>query len=220
MRRLFVLIVACICGLMLFASCSKSPLHSSDNTNPSPADDLRESSSSVEKTNQSNMNYNEEKKMEKVLRSLVNNNYDCITQLFYYGHLPYNADSIDEVNHTAIVDSKKFATLNDIKQYLSTFYVDKEVDRLLNDYFESNPLYFEENGFLRINLDQASNAGIPVEWKNFTVESINVDGDTCSFSVKVEYDIDELYVGDPVATYEFNAVNNDGWKLVKAVYKP
>lgn len=166
------------------------------------------------------LNDDEENGMKEILEPLIGKNYDCITQLFYYGHLPYKTDSVDDVNHTAVVNSEQFASLNDIKWYLSSIYIEEEVDRLLNDYYESKPLYYEQDGTLRINLDQASNAGLPAEWKKYTIDTVNVDGNVCRFTVQVEYDVDELYVGDSIETFEFEALNSDGWKLVKAVYMP
>ena len=57
-----------------------------------------------QRTTGSDMNKNTADHMKTVLKSLVDKNYFCITQLFYFGHLPYNENNICSKNFPSSFD--------------------------------------------------------------------------------------------------------------------
>lgn len=158
--------------------------------------------------------------MLETFNKLVDDNYTCITKLFYFGHLPYGDIEMDGDVAYAKVDSEEFKSLVDIKNFLNGIYVTDEVDRLLNNYFDEQPLYFDKDGVLYLYLAQASNAGMPMAWKDYSIEIVEQTSDRCIFEVTATYNVDELFEGDPEAKYTFVAVNNDGWRLETAVSNP
>lgn len=162
----------------------------------------------------------EDSNMLETLNKLVDDNYICITKLFYFGHLPYGDVEMDGDIPFAKIDSEEFKTYDDIKRFLEGIYVQEEVDRLLNNYFEGQPLYFDKDGILYLYLDQASNAGMPIGWKDYSIEIVDESDDRCVFEVTAEYIEDELRVGDDEGKYTFVAINNNGWRLETAVSDP
>jgi len=158
--------------------------------------------------------------MNMELANLVDKNLLCITRLFYYGHLPYKEDTIDESTHTAEVSSEEFINLRDIQSFLSEIYVEEEVDRLLFHCFEGKPLYFEEEGVLKISVDIASAAGLPRIWEDYSIEVESADERRCEFLAKVRYIADKNCKGNEEETYHFSATKTTKWKLEKTVYLP
>ena len=171
----------------------------------------------IEDNTTSNMEDND---MLETLNKLVDENYTCITQLFYFGHLPYGDVEMDGDVAFAKVISEEFKTFNDIKTFLDGIYVQEEVNRLLNNYFDEQPLYFDKDGTLYLYLSQASNAGMPMAWKDYSIEVVEQTSDRCVFEVTATYNADELLEGDTEGKYIFVAVNNDGWRLETAVSNP
>lgn len=156
--------------------------------------------------------------MEKLLRDLVEKNYTCITELFFFGNLPYGeVISLDGV-YVAKTSSDKYKTLDDIKKFLSQTYVDDETSRLLGRYFAGKPLYFERDGELYVYAEQTTGAGLPSPWEEFNIKIENSTNTTCRFDVYVKYAVTPS--GDFCNRYVFEAVNNGTWRLKNAVTKP
>lgn len=164
--------------------------------------------------------YMEEGNMLEILKKLVDDNYICITKLFYFGHLPYGDVEMDGDVAYAKVISEEFRSISDVKNFLEAIYVVDEVDRLLNYYFEGQPLYFDKGGALYLYLAQASNAGMPMEWKNYSIEIVEQTTERCIFEVTATYNADEFLEGDTEAKYTFVAVNSNGWRLETAESNP
>lgn len=156
--------------------------------------------------------------MTEVLKELVDRNYDCISRIFYYGYLSYDAESV--VNDVAIVTSDEFATLEDLKRYLEDIYVPVEVERLLYDYFEGEPMYVDVDGMLAVDVMHISGAGMAVPWDSYSIEKIEMDGDKCSFAVLVKYQVGEGFVGVSEEQYCFQATLDEKWRLDRVVYLP
>lgn len=158
----------------------------------------------------------EEKIMENLMRELVQKNYICITELFYFGNLPYKNTEIDGVDEIAKVQSNKYQSLNDVREYLNGVYVADEVERLITSYFDGRPLYFEKNGTLYLYVNQTTSAGIPLPWESFDINILSSNDDSCSFEAIVKY-IDGA--GDN-NVFAFKAKNENGWKLESVVRNP
>jgi len=156
--------------------------------------------------------------MFSVLKELVDENYYCITELFCYGNLSYDLNSVN--NEKAIVTSERFKSISDLKEYLLQIYIEQEVERLLNQYSDGEPFYFEQDGKLYINVNRVVGAGLGRPWNSYDIVILNQSEKSCSFAVKVTYEEDELYVGDSEERYLFEAVYEEKWLLKEIVNKP
>ena len=162
----------------------------------------------------------EESNMIEILNNLVDGNYTCITKLFYYGHLPFDDTETTEQHGVAKVKSSEFQSIADIRSFLSSIYVSDTVEELINNYSEGEPLYFEKDGVLYEYLDAASFAGMATPWGSYKINIIDKTDEQCRFEAIVQFPADELRVGADTASYQFTAVNENGWKLKGVVQKP
>ena len=169
----------------------------------------------IENTQSENAYSMEEDIMEEILRNLVEKNYSCITELFYYGNLPYEDVIQQDGVRIAKAKSEKYKSVDDIKRFLEQVYIQEEVDRLLVEYINQQPLYFEQDSELFMYVDQTTSAGIPIPWKAFEIEIKTINDSICKFEAVVEYHSD-IYEGDK-ERYEFQATNKDGWRLNSVV---
>ncbi len=158
----------------------------------------------------------EEFRMENTMKELVNENYTCITELFYYGNLPYGEVIIEDGEAIAEIESDKFKSLQDIETYLSKIYVSDEVERLIDNYLNNQPLYFEKNGGLYLYVEQSTSAGLPAPWDSFKIEIVNSSENECEFNAIVKY----MYDTENEYEYSFKAIKENSWKLCSVVYKP
>ena len=111
--------------------------------------------------------------MVETLKKLVENNYKCITELFYFGNLPYIETAINGEAPIAKVSSDEYKSLSDIEGFLNEIYIPDQVEELMHDYFEG-ALYLEHEGTLCLYANKTTSAGIPIPWKDFEIEIINV----------------------------------------------
>lgn len=162
----------------------------------------------------------EDTEMEATFRELVDNNYFCITTLFYYGVLPFDASGAANDGQFATVKSDEFNNIDAIRSFLTKTYTQSEVDRLINHYINGTPLYFDNKGALMVDLSQASYAGMPTPWESYTVTIVNKDDGKWIFTVDAQYPSDPLREGPSNGIYSFCAVYEDGWKLSEMVYRP
>lgn len=154
--------------------------------------------------------------MENLMRELVQKNYVCITELFYFGNLPFGDTENDGINEIAKVQSNKYRSLDDIKVFLNEVYVADEVERLMTDYFDGRPLYFEKNGSLYLYMSQTTAAGIPLPWESFEINILSYNDESCSFEAVVKY-IDGAGENN---IFAFEAQKEDGWRLESVVRNP
>lgn len=158
--------------------------------------------------------------MESTFRELVDSNYFCITTMFYYGVLPFDASGATSDEQFATVKSDKFNNVDAIRSFLTKTYTQAEVDRLLNHYIDGTPLYIDNEGALMVDLSQASYAGMPTPWESYTVTIVSIDDEKCIFTVDAQYPSDPLREGPNNGIYSFCAIYEDGWKLSEMVYRP
>ena len=156
-------------------------------------------------------------KMIDILYNLVDRDYICMTKLFDCGLLDYDENTCIENGdfRSYIVVDKDFTTLGDIEAFLKETYVQSEVYRLMNEYYGSDPRYYEDSGKLRINISGPSNPGLP--WDERKIENVVLNGDVCEFNVISKF-IDP-YDGKQFDTlYKFEATLENGeWKLTHIV---
>lgn len=162
----------------------------------------------------------EDSEMESILRELVDNNYTCITTMFYYGTLPFDTYEGADDDQFAAVKSDEFDNIETIRSFLGKTYTQKEVERLITHYINGSPLYVDDGGTLMIDLSQATFAGMPTLWENYTITIVNKNDEKCLFTVETQYPSDPLHEGPNNAAYSFCAVYESGWKLSEMVYKP
>lgn len=162
----------------------------------------------------------EDIEMESTFRELVDSNYFCITTLFYYGVLPFDATGAASDDQFATVKSDEFNNIDALRAFLTKTYTQAEVDRLLNHYIDGTPLYVDNEGALMVDLSQASYAGMPTPWESYTVTIVSKDDEKCVFTVDAQYPSDPLREGPSNGVYSFCAIYEDGWKLSEMVYKP
>lgn len=162
----------------------------------------------------------EDSEMEQILRELVDNNYICISTMFYYGVLPFDTSEAAEDAQYVTVQSEEFSSIEALRAFLAKTYTQSEVDRLLNRYRDGNPLYVDDGGVLKVNLSQASYAGMVAPWESYTISVVSKDDEKCIFTVDAQYPSDPLREGPNHAVYSFCAVYESGWKLSEMVFKP
>lgn len=151
--------------------------------------------------------------MEKLMREPVPKNYVCITELFYFGNLPYENTEIAGVDEVAKVQSNKYQTLDEVRSFLNEVYVADEVEKLIYNYFDGCPLYFEKNGSLYLYVSQTTSAGIPFPWDSIERNIVSSGEDYCTFKAIVKY---VEGVGEN-NFFNFETKNENGWKLVSVV---
>lgn len=162
----------------------------------------------------------EDSEMESILRKLVDNNYTCITTMFYYGTLPFDTSEGAGDGQFVAVKSDEFDNIETIRSFLGKTYTQKEVERLITHYIDGSPLYVDDGGALMIDLSQATFAGMPTPWENYTITIVSQTDKKCFFTVEAKYPLDPLREGPNNAAYSFCAVYESGWKLSEMVYKP
>ena len=156
-----------------------------------------------------------QEEMTKILRSLVDLHYECITKIYKFGCLPFENPEYTDGRNIAKVNSAEFSSFEQLQTYLSQIYTSAETARILKKAPEEEPLYFDKNGALYVNLDRASFAGLPAPWKEYSVSIAELTEQMCRFLVCVSYQEDTLRIGAGEITYEFTAVCENGWKLEK-----
>ncbi len=206
--------------LLVFSACTaKVPLKTDPlDTNPSNESGLNNESQEQQNPSETDGpgSVEEENAIKEIMRELVEENYTCITELFYFGNLPHGQVEMNGNVPIAKVESSKYKTLEELKAHLYGIYTSEEADRLIYNYFDERPLYFEKDGELYINVDQTSAAGIPIPWESFEINIRSYDANMCSFVAEVTF-IEDAKINEK-GIYSFEAVNSDGWRL-KAVIK-
>ena len=173
---------------------------------------------SIKKWNKVEIILEETDGMLNELKKLVDENYYCITKLFCYGNLPYDLNHVAERKATTL--SERFNSLCELQDYLSQIYVGTEVERLINNYYDNTPLYFEQDDILYINLELVSGAGMVRPWKDYGLTVLEQDENSCLFATKVSFEEDHMHVGEEEESYVFRAVYEKGWRLEKMVSTP
>lgn len=147
----------------------------------------------------------------ETLRTLVDENYVCITSMYEFGRLPHGETGTDLTAH---VLSEEFRSVTDIEDYLKTVYCEAEVNRLMEGDPEEGPLYFEKDGVLVMRDDMPYGGGLFAPWTDYEITVKEQDESTCRFEITVNY---EDYGSNEKERYSFTAVYEDTWKLEKMV---
>lgn len=151
---------------------------------------------------------------EEDIRRLVDENYYCITHIFAFAYLEFEYD--EWINEAPVaVSDERFKTFQELEDYLRSVYVQEEVDYLLYEYWDGEPLYFEQDEVFMMKMVM-NGGGMFCGWKDYTIEEINIEGNSCKFVILVQYS-EEI---DQTDRYVFQATYNEEWLLDEMVSKP
>ncbi len=109
-----------------------------------------------------------------LINILVNSNAEFVNEVFKKNHLPIDEKSTIQkgADSFAPVVSDKYKTLADLKEHLSSIYMEKSVDNILNN----PPQYVDIDGKLYFNMKYAE-SDYHVDWSSPAVSaSINDEG--------------------------------------------
>lgn len=155
---------------------------------------------------------------EEELRALMEENLFCMRCVFTLDTLPRG--DIIQGESVYKVDDDRFQTLADLEEYVRGVYCREEADRLLYNYpYEGEPLYFDVDGALCIDMDRAGAKGYYVDWTDFGLTVSSADDTMCEFTVTglVEEPAEEPVYVEYKA--DARALCEDGrWVLEKMIY--
>lgn len=156
---------------------------------------------------------------EEELRALMEENLYCMRNIFTLGTLPYGESPIQGENIYKVED-ERFATFADLEEYVRGVYCKETADMYLYNYpYEGEPLYFDVDGQLCIDINRAGTKGYYVDWTDFGLDITSADESVCEFTVT---GLAEEPADEPTFTeYTVNAkaVCEDGkWVLEKMIY--
>lgn len=156
---------------------------------------------------------------EEELRALMEENLYCMRYVFTLGTLPYGESPIQGENIYKVED-ERFATFADLEEYVRSVYCKETADMYLYNYpYEGEPLYFDVDGQLCIDINRAGAKGYYVDWTDFGLDITSADDSVCEFTVT---GLAEKPADEPTFTeYTVNAkaVCEDGrWVLEKMIY--
>lgn len=156
---------------------------------------------------------------EEELRALMEENLYCMRNIFTLGTLPYGESPVQGENIYKVED-QRFAAFADLEEYVRGVYCKETADMYLYNYpYEGEPLYFDVDGQLCIDINRAGAKGYYVDWTDFGLDIISADDSVCEFTVT---GLAEEPADEPTFTeYTVNAkaVCEDGrWVLEKMIY--
>ena len=153
---------------------------------------------------------------EKGIRALVDENINCITNIFEQGALPTQGKPLKD--HIYQVDGSKYKSYAEFEAYILSVYCSKTANMLLKNYpSKGDPKYLNIDGKLCINMDKVGGRGYYVDWTEYKVKITKSEDETCEFTLTAsiegpsETPTKEEYTVDSSAVYE-----NGHW-LLKAV---
>lgn len=155
---------------------------------------------------------------EEELRTLMEQNLDCMRYIFSLGTLAYSGDPVQGDSVYKVDD--RFSTFAELEEYVRGVYCREEADRLLYNYpYEGEPLYFDVDGALCIDANRAGAKGYYVDWTDFGLTINSADDTMCEFTVTglMEEPAEEPVYVEYKA--DARAVCEDGkWVLEKMIY--
>lgn len=156
---------------------------------------------------------------EEGIRALMAENLNCMYNIFVLNHLPIQGDFVAGQSIYP-VNTYKFATFEEFENYVRSVYSKETADLYLYNFpYEGEPMYFEKDCLLYIDLNKVGGKGYYVDWSNYTVTINSCENDACSFTLnaQVEWPGEEPQAQDyPV---EGKAVFENGtWLLTKMLF--
>lgn len=152
----------------------------------------------------------------KQLRRLVDDNFYCMERVLGLGFLPYGGDPVAE-DHIYRVQSDRFTTYAQLREYLLTVYTEEETEKLLDH--GGYPPYLDVDGYLCIDMHHTGGKGYYVDWTNYELTLDSMDGVECRFTVTgvieepAEEPVKEPYSAAATAVYE-----NGRWVLAAMIW--
>lgn len=156
---------------------------------------------------------------EDELRALMEENLFCMRYVFTLGTLPHGDDPV-QGESVYKVEDERFQTFADLEEYVRSVYCTETADMYLYNYpYEGEPLYFDVDGQLCLDINRAGSKGYYVDWTDFGLTITSANDTVCEFTVT---GLAEEPAAEPTYTeYTVNAraVCEDGkWVLEKMIY--
>lgn len=152
----------------------------------------------------------------KQLRRLMDENLYCMQRVLTLGFLPYGGDPVAE-DHIYRVQSDRFTTYAQLREYLLTVYTEEETENLLNH--GGYPTYLDVDGYLCIDVHHTGGKGYYVDWTNYELTLDSMESAACHFTVTgvieepAEVPVKEPYSATATAVYE-----NGRWVLTAMIW--
>ncbi len=152
---------------------------------------------------------------EDEMRSLVDANYKCVTNIFEV-RLEGDWDAEGRIP----VTDDAFANYADLEAYIREIYVKEEADYLLYRYSGGLPTYWEADGVFYMR-DELCGGGpcFGCAWESYTIEEYTLDDNQCEFTVLAKYSEESAPENVAEENYYFTATYENGWKLDSMVCK-
>lgn len=155
---------------------------------------------------------------EDELRTLMEENLFCMRHVFTLGTLPHGDVPIQGESVYKVEDDR-FQTFTDLEEYVRSVYCTETADMYLYNYpYEGEPLYFDADGQLCIDIYRSGEKGYYVDWTDFGLAIIYADDTVCEFTVT---GLAEEPAAEPTYTeYTVNAkavCENGRWVLEKMI---
>lgn len=141
----------------------------------------------------------------KQLSNLFNENLYCMNRLLTLGSLPTGSTPI-QGDHVYPVESDRFQTYAQLKEYLHTVYTAEATELLLDN--NGMPVYLDVDGKLCVDTYHVGGKGYFVDWTGYKLTIADVQGSTCHFTVSgtltdpADEPTPEPYTANGTAVYE------------------
>lgn len=120
---------------------------------------------------------------EGMLSNLVEKNFYCLENIYYFGNLPYKSSPFSDSAYF-IVNSKKFPDYKTLKDYFYSVYSDDIADLYMTAYPSGTGGYGDIDGKLVIYPDIVfDGAQYSVDFTDFSLENVTESSGTYSFNV-------------------------------------
>lgn len=172
MKRILTFIFALILMTGMFVACSPYKKEEDNHQNMS--------------NNSQNGGSTEPTLTEEGIRALMTENLNCMLNIFVLNHLPIQGDFVDGQSIYP-VNTDKFATFAEFEAYVRSVYTKETADLYLYNFpYEGEPMYFEKDGLLYIDMNKVGGKGYYVDWSDYTVTINSCKNGVCSFTLNAQ----------------------------------
>lgn len=156
---------------------------------------------------------------EEQLALLVNNNFDCATNIFGMKPLPVVGDPV-KGDACYQVDPNEYASYDDLYEYVNSVYCKKLTDELFAaEGYDGIKRYFEEDGKLCVNYNAFGAKGYYVDWSGCIISIMENSDTACAFNVTGTIEEPSAEPTKTPYTVQGKAIFEDGkWVLESMIY--
>lgn len=155
---------------------------------------------------------------EEIIRTLVDDNFNCMKNIFILSSLPTTGEAVDG-EYIYKVDESIFKNYAEFEEYIRSIYCKETADMLLYNYpYDNVQKYVDIDGALCLNKMYDGAKGYYVDWSNYSVKIISSDNKKCEFTLTgaieepAEIPKIEEYKVNGIAVYE-----NKKWVLTDMI---